>query len=111
VLIMILTLKFSAVTLLAIACGWEAFEAPGFIRVYAEPLPRSREALKRPMTLRMAFPTAADLHGMRKSAGLRHSIYEYPSVQKHLALWIESFIPGHKGREGEIESQDLRPSG
>jgi hypothetical protein len=92
-LIVILALKFTAVTLTAIACGWEAFEAPGMIRVYAEPLPRTREPLKRPMTLRMTFPTAADLDMIKRSSGLRHSIYEYPSVQKYLAFWILSFIP------------------
>ena len=93
VLIVILAFKFSAVILMAIACGWEAFEAPGIMKVYAEPLPRSRESLKRPMTLRMTFPTAADLDAMKKKSSLRHSIYEYPSVQEYLASWILSFIP------------------
>jgi hypothetical protein len=101
VLIIILALKFTAVTFMALACGPEAFEAPGLMRVYAEPLPRSSYPLKCPMTLRMTFPTAADLQMMKKSSGLRHSIYEYPSVQEYLTTWIHSFISHSPAEKGE----------
>ena len=81
-------LKFGATLLIALACGPEALEAPGITKVFAEPLPRSECALSAPATLRMVFPSSADLEALRQKDTLRHSVYEYPSVQEYVAEWI-----------------------
>jgi len=96
-LIVSLILKFGATLLIALACGPEALEAPGIVRVFAEPLPRSEDALGAPSTLRMVFPSSGDLAALRKGGTLRHSIYEYPSVQAYMADWIlRHVVPPHE---------------
>ena len=87
-LLLTLLLKSAASLLIALACGPEALQAPGFIKVYAEPLPRSRDGLDASASLRMVFPSSADLEELRRKGSLRHAIYDYPSVQRYVAEWI-----------------------
>lgn len=80
--------KSMATLLIALACGPEALQAPGVMKVFAEPLPRSSDGLAATATLRMVFPSTADLEALRFKGSLRHAIYDYPSVQKYVAGWI-----------------------
>lgn len=87
-LILALLVKSTATLLIALACGPEALQAPGVMKIFAEPLPRSRDGLGAPATLRMVFPSSADLDDLRLKGSLRHAIYDYPSVQQYVAEWI-----------------------
>ncbi len=92
-LLLSLVAKFAATCWLALACGLEVFEAPGAIKVYAEPLPRVRDSLNQNMVLRMVVPTQDDLASLTTPGTLRHSLYDYPSVQRFIAEWIVSHLP------------------
>lgn len=87
-LMLTLLVKSTATLLIALACGPEALQAPGVMKIFAEPLPRSRDGLGAPATMRMVFPSSADLDDLRRKGSLRHAIYDYPSVQRYVAEWI-----------------------
>jgi hypothetical protein len=85
-------LKFAAACLLALACGPEVFESPGYTKVYAETLPRLRPMKPDHFRVRVLFPSPEDLKSLAPKNSLRHSMYEYPSVQEAVADWIESHL-------------------
>lgn len=98
-LMLTLLAKSGASLLIALACGPEALQAPGVIKVFAEPLPRSVEGLDASATLRMVFPSSADLEALRLKGSLRHAIYDYPSVQRYVADWILRHAANSPDRE------------